>query len=169
MNTPSRIALVGFMGSGKSTAGRLLASRLGYRFKDADDRVEEMAGEPVAEIFENRGEEAFRELERRSIDGLLAEEGVVIATGGGAFAQAGCGEAILSRAFTIHLACDFEQAWARVAGRPGRPLAARGESAMRALYADRKDKYSRAHAVIDTTRLSPDEVVAVLLRLLPQT
>lgn len=157
------------MGSGKSTVGRLLAVRLGYRFRDADDRIVEMAGETVAEIFENRGEEAFRKIEGRAIDELLTEQSVVIATGGGAFAQAGCGEAILSRAFTIHLACDFEQAWARVGGRTGRPLAGRGESAMRALYADRKDKYSRAHAVIDTTRLSPDEVVAELLRLLPLT
>ena len=91
---------------------------------------------------------------------------MVIATGGGAFAQAGCADEILGRAFTVHLACDFEQAWARVAGRTGRPLAERGESAMKALYAERKDKYSRAHAVIDTTRLPPDEVVAELLRLL---
>lgn len=169
MNTPTRIALVGFMGSGKSTAGRLFAARLGHRFKDSDDRIEELAGESVAEIFERRGEAGFREIERRAIDDLLAEEGVVIATGGGAFAQSGCREAILKRAFTVHLACDFEQAWARVAGQVSRPLASQGESAMRALYADRKDKYSQAHAVIDTTRLPPDEVVAELLRVLPLT
>ena len=157
------------MGSGKSTTGRLLAERIGYRFEDADDRIEEMAREAVKDIFLNRGEEAFREMEHSAIHDLLAEEGLVIATGGGAFAQAGCAEALLSRAFTVHLGCDFEQAWARVAGRTGRPLAEKGESAMRALYAERKDKYSRAHAVIDTTRLSPDEVVAELLSLLPKT
>lgn len=169
MNPPPRIALVGFMGSGKSTTGRLLAERLGHRFEDADDRIEEMARETIVEIFSNRGEEAFREIERRAIHDLLAEEGVVIATGGGAFAQAGCADEILARAFTVHLACDFAQAWARVGGRTGRPLALSGETAMQALYADRKDKYSRAHAVIDTTRLTPDEVVAELLSLLPTT
>jgi shikimate kinase len=157
------------MGCGKSTAGRLLAARIGYRFEDADDRIEEIAREAIVEIFRTRGEEAFREIEQRAIHDLLAGEGVVIASGGGAFARAGCADAILARAFTVHLACDFERAWARVAGQTGRPLAQEGESAMRALYADRKDKYSRAHAVIDTTRLSPDEVVDELLRLLPRT
>ncbi len=157
------------MGSGKSTTGRLLAERLGHRFEDADDRIEEMARETIVEIFRNRGEEAFREIERRAIHDLLTQEGVVIATGGGAFAQTGCADAILARAFPVHLACDFTQAWARVAGRTGRPLALSGETAMQALYADRKDKYSRAHAVIDTTRLNPDEVVAELLSLLPRT
>jgi len=147
LNSPARIALVGFMGSGKTTTGRLLAAHIGHRFEDADDRVEEMARENVRDIFKNRGEEAFR---------------------GGAFAQPACADAILARAFTVHLACDFERAWARLAGQTGRPLALNGESAMRALYAERKDKYSRAHAVIDTTRLPPDEVVAELLRLLPK-
>ena len=157
------------MGSGKSTTGRLLAARLGHRFADADDQIEAMARETVKEIFEKRGEEAFREIEQRAIHDLLAEENLVIATGGGAFTRTGCADAILARAFTVHLACDFEHAWARVAGGTGRPLALKGESAMAALYAERKDKYSRAHAVIDTTRLTPNEVVAELLRLLPKT
>lgn len=154
------------MGAGKSTAGRLLAARLGHRFEDADDRIAAIAGETVIDIFKNRGEEAFREIEQRAILGLLAEQDLVIATGGGAFVQAACADAILARAFTVHLACDFDQVWARVAAGSGRPLVLTGESAMRALYAERKDKYSQAHAVIDTTRLSPDEVVAELLRVL---
>jgi len=154
------------MGSGKTTAGRVLAARLGHRFADADDRIEEIAQDTIIDIFGNRGEDGFRDIERRAIHALLEEENLVIATGGGAFAQTGCADAILARAFTVHLACDFEHAWARVAGRPGRPLALKGESAMRARYAERKDKYSRAHVVIDTTRLTPDEVVVERLRLL---
>ena len=61
---PARVVLVGFMGSGKSSIGRLVARRLGYRFEDMDRRIEKRAGRPVAAIFRDSGEEAFRELER---------------------------------------------------------------------------------------------------------
>ena len=107
MKTPSRIALVGFMGSGKSTAGRLLAERLGYRFEDADARVETLAASSIREIFRVRGEDSFRDLERQAISELLNEERIVIATGGGAFAQEACAEMLLTRTFTIHNSGNF--------------------------------------------------------------
>ena len=157
------------MGSGKSTAGRLLAERLGYRFEDADARVETLAASSIREIFRVRGEDSFRDLERQAISELLNEERIVIATGGGAFAQEAGAEMLLTRTFTIHLSCEFGEAYARVAGETGRPLVEKGESAMAALYAERKDKYSRAHATIDTTRRSPEQVAAELLRLLPNS
>lgn len=167
MKPPSRIALVGFMGSGKSTAGRLLAAHLGYRFEDVDERIEAIAQAKISTIFELRGEGAFRETERQAVHELLLGSRTVIATGGGAFAQPACAAELLARAFTVHLSCDFVEAYARVANGIGRPLVEKGESAMAALYAERKDKYARAHATVDTTRLAPGEVVNEVLALLP--
>lgn len=164
---PPRIALVGFMGSGKSTVGRILADRIGYRFVDSDDEIESRARARVSEIFRLRGEAFFREIEEEAIRDLLQADGRVIATGGGAFAHPGCAEALLTRAFTVHLDCDFTEAFRRVAGLGGRPLVDRGETQARALYAERKDKYSRAHIAVDTTHRSPDEVATDVLRLLP--
>ena len=156
------------MGSGKSTVGRILAERAGYLFVDSDEEIESRARATVREIFQLRGEAWFREMEQLAIRDLLKEEGRVIATGGGAFAQPACAEDLLERAFTVHLSCDFEVAFRRVVGLGGRPLVAQGETAARALFAERKDKYSRAHVTVDTTHRSPDDVVDHVLRLLPQ-
>ena len=75
------IVLTGFMGTGKTTAGRLLAERLGMEFVDTDELLEERHG-PIAEIFETRGEAAFRELEHALAEELSDRRGVVISTGG---------------------------------------------------------------------------------------
>jgi shikimate kinase len=164
---PARIALVGFMGSGKSTVGPIVAGRLGWQFLDSDAEIEARARARVHEIFRARGEAYFRELERQTVGDLLGADQRVIATGGGAFTQASCAEDLLARAFTVHLSCDFEEAFRRVASLGGRPLVEKGVTAARALYAERKDKYSRAHATVDTTSRSPDDVAADILRLLP--
>src|SRR5262245_57732530 len=84
MPLPRNIILTGFMGSGKSTVGRRLAARLGWRFADLDRLVERRAGLPVAEIFRRRGERAFRRLEHRVIRSLRRKRGWVVAAGGGA-------------------------------------------------------------------------------------
>jgi len=78
------LALVGFMGSGKSTVGRLVAQDLGFQFVDTDSLIEEKAGISIAEIFATEGEEAFRQLERGMILELAKKDKLVIATGGGA-------------------------------------------------------------------------------------
>ena len=90
----------------------------------------------------------------------------MIATGGGAFVQPACADEILGRAFTVHLSCDFTEAFRRAAIQGGRPLVDQGETGVASLYAERKDKYSRAHATVDTTNRSPEEVVTGVLRLL---
>ncbi len=154
------------MGSGKSTVGPLLASRLGYRFIDVDNEVEARAGKSVADIFRTEGEAAFRDLEARAIQDLVGSEAVVLATGGGAFAQPRCAEALISAALTVHLHCDLDEARRRVAGRGTRPLLEKGESALKALYAERKDKYAQAHVTIDASHRSPEEVAEEVFRLL---
>ena len=166
MILPTRIALVGFMGSGKTTVGRLLAERIGYEFVDNDDEIELRAGLRVGDIFRVHGEAFFRELEEGAVRHVLQASDRVIATGGGAFAQPACAEMILARSFTVHLDCEFTEAFRRATIQGGRPLVDKGETDVASLYAERKDKYSRAHATVDTTRLSPEEVVQGVLHLL---
>jgi shikimate kinase / 3-dehydroquinate synthase len=81
---PDGLVLIGASGSGKSLVGRLVAERLGRPFVDTDEVVHRLAGEPVHEIIRSRGEAAFRELERRAVEEACAEQGTVIAAGGGA-------------------------------------------------------------------------------------
>jgi len=78
-----KIFLIGFMGSGKSTAGKKLAVRLGYQFIDLDEYIEKMSGMTVSSIFSSKGEHAFRKLEKEALDQIDRLTGVVIATGGG--------------------------------------------------------------------------------------
>jgi len=168
LSLPARIALVGFMGSGKTTVGRLLASRIGYAFLDSDDEIEARAQATVSDIFRLHGEAFFRELEEGTILDLLQGERRVIATGGGAFAQPRCASELLTHAFTIHLDCGLPEALHRAAASGGRPLLDRGSALVVSLYAERKDKFAQAHVSVDTTGRSPDDVVNdVLLRLPP--
>lgn len=118
----SSIVLVGMMGAGKSTVGRRLAQRLGRPFADADDAIEEAAGLTIAEIFDRFGEAHFRDGERRVIARLLAGPPMVLATGGGAFAQEDTRAAILSSAVAVWLDVPIAVLVERVARRSHRPL-----------------------------------------------
>ena len=128
MSLPARIALVGFMGSGKTTVGRRLAERIGYDFVDSDDEVEARSGLKVGDIFRLHGEAFFRELEEGAVRRLLQANHRVIATGGGAFAQPACAEELLARSLTIHLSCDFAEAMRRAVPQGGRPLVDQGRT-----------------------------------------
>lgn len=164
MSLPPRIALVGFMGSGKSTVGRALARRLRYRFADSDLAVEAATGRSVRAVFAEQGEEAFRALERTAIDSLLAEDGIVIATGGGAFVEAETARLLREKATVVHLDCGLEEAIRRAERSGARPLLDAGEDAVAALFAARKDKYALAHLAVSTTRRAPSDVVAEIVR-----
>ncbi|MGH9599103.1 MAG: shikimate kinase [Terracidiphilus sp.] len=94
---PRRIVLTGFMGSGKSTAGPLLAQRLGWRFVDVDDVIEAEAGSPIAELFAREGEAAFREREHAAIARLATGGELVLALGGGAIEHQGTRSLLLDR------------------------------------------------------------------------
>ncbi|MEW4490793.1 shikimate kinase AroL [Thalassoglobus sp. JC818] len=83
-NTNMVVTLIGYRATGKSTVGRLLASRLGWEFVDTDEQIVNVAGKSIAEIFRDDGEQDFRELERRQLQQELSRERVVISSGGGA-------------------------------------------------------------------------------------
>lgn len=158
------IALVGFMGSGKSTVGRLLARELDMVFVDTDAVVEQQAKMSIADIFARHGEPAFRELERDVILALCQESGLVIATGGGAFMTEAVRTALLEEAFVAFLEAPFDVLWQRIRKGTHRPLLA-GDGAyerMQKLYQSRLAVYRQAHVSIDAT-LPPQDVVRRLV------
>lgn len=134
------LALIGFMGAGKTMLGAELAARLGRGFVDVDDEIERGTGLPIAEIFAQRGEADFRRLEEAaSLDALRRAGPAVVALGGGAIESAAIRAALAERALTVHVAVDAGVAWSR-ARDSGRPLAHEEES-FRALHADREPAY----------------------------
>lgn len=129
MNPAPNLALVGPMGAGKSAIGRLLGERLGLRFVDLDHEVEIAAGASVATIFECAGEAAFRERERAALQELLAGNGLVIATGGGAVLDGGNRRLLRERCFVVHLQLDVPSQLQRLARDRSRPLLQRPDRA----------------------------------------
>jgi shikimate kinase len=165
------ICLAGFMGSGKTTVGVLLARQLAWRFEDLDARIEQSAGLTISSIFERRGEAAFREIEREQLEktlGRVAESGeaVVLALGGGTYAQLGIVERL--RAFgavVIWLDCPVDLLLARCAIMDNRPLF-RDEVSFRNLLAARLPFYEQADYRVAGDD-DPANVVARILALPP--
>jgi shikimate kinase len=147
------IYLAGFMGSGKSTVGRMLAERLGWQFADLDAEIEAKEQDTIGHIFESRGEAEFRRMETGMIRAYVrhVERGAptVVALGGGAFVQPGNIDLIASHGISIWLDCSFESIRRRLSGDPqDRPLA-RDPVALRQLFEDRRAGYSRADYRVD--------------------
>lgn len=134
--------LVGLPGAGKSTVAPLVARALGCRWTDLDARIEAAAGAPIATLFRERGEPAFRALERAAMAEALAEPPQVIAPGGGWAAQPGNLAAADPLALTIYMAVSPEVAARRVGPAAGRPLlAADPLPRLRELLAAREESY----------------------------
>ena len=146
------IALVGLSGVGKSSIGRRLAAALGMPFRDADAEVEAAAGRAIAEIFEQYGEQAFRDGERRVIARLLADPPHVLATGGGAFMNPETRQLIKERAVSVWLKADIELLARRVARKDHRPLMAGREPAevLATQARDRYPVYAEADITVET-------------------
>jgi shikimate kinase len=140
------VTLVGLMGSGKSSIGKRLATRLGLPFVDADSEIETAAGMTISEIFERFGEAHFRDGERRVIARLIDGTPKVIATGGGAFMNDETRALILGRTHSVWLDADIATLVDRVRRRSSRPLL-KGRDAgqvLRELAAVRNPVYAQA-------------------------
>lgn len=161
MTTP--IALVGFMGAGKSTVGRLLAREVGFSFCDLDRAVESMAGMKVAAIFAELGEEHFRTLEAQALHDALRSDSVVVGTGGGTFAQPELRDLLRARAWTCFLDASLECCLQRAAHSRTRPLLDRGPREVRELYERRKPLYSLAHFRVDTEGGEPSDIATSIV------
>jgi shikimate kinase len=147
------IVMVGLMGAGKSAIGNRLAKRLGLPFVDADAEIELAAGCPIEEIFERFGEPAFRDGERRVIRRLLDDEMKVLATGGGAFLDAGTRRLIKRRGLSVWLRADLELLVSRTSRRDNRPLLKKGDprEILKRLIGERYPIYAEADVIVDVS------------------
>ena len=162
-----KVFLVGFMGTGKTTLGRLLADRLGWEFVDVDDVIEQAEGASIVRIFVEKGESYFREIERGVLAGVLARSGhAVIACGGGTFCIPE-NQALMERSgITVWLDRPFDRIWQRREElASARPLL-RSEAEVRALYERRLAFYQQAALHVPVAEQSLPSALEYLLRLL---
>ncbi len=158
------VFLVGFMGSGKTSVGELLSQRLGWRFQDLDARIESRLGCSIPQIFSNRGEARFRQIERQALIELIAEMAstpTVAALGGGAFAQADNRSILQQYGWpAVFLDAPVEDLWQRCRSAEDRRPLARDENLFRQLYAARRGFYMEAALRIDTSAKNAEAVAA---------
>ncbi|RST61417.1 shikimate kinase [Siminovitchia terrae] len=167
MTKEKSIALVGFMGAGKTTAGELAATKLNWNFIDTDQEIEKEVGLPTTEIFKKYGEKAFRTYERNVIETITNEKKQVISLGGGAFMNEETRKTCLAKTVVIFLDISWE-AWKKryeliVETRP--VLQGRDLNEIKELYLERKRLYGHHHFRILTDNLSPDDVANKIVEL----
>ena len=155
--TVDKVFLVGFMAAGKTTVARALAGRLGWRVEDVDELIEARERRTVAEIFARQGEPYFRAVEREILQLLLPIRHVVVATGGGTFADPDNRGAMNRDGVTVWLDVPFEEVLGRLPLDGRRPLAA-DRSQMERLFAARQLAYAQAHLRVDATGARADAV-----------
>jgi len=162
------IVLIGLPGAGKHTVGRLVAEQLHAGFVDIDGILARREGKPITMIFAEKGEGAFRDMERKEMETALANEPAVLAPGGGWAAQPGAIDTAKRHgALVIYLRTRPETAAARAAPEGTRPLLI-GEDPMgrmRQLHKEREPFYKEAHAEVDADRKTPPQVASEVVRL----
>lgn len=158
------VVLVGPMGVGKSTVGRMLAERLGVAYRDTDDDIVAEQGREIAEIFVDAGEPAFRAIEKQAVHTALTGHDGVLALGGGAILDADT-RALLSGQRVVYLSMDVEEAVKRTGLNAARPLlAVNPRKQWRELMEARRHLYEEvATAVVPTDGRTPEEVAQAAL------
>jgi shikimate kinase len=163
---PRRIVLTGFMGSGKSTVGPIVAARLGWQFIDVDNVIEAEAGVAIAEIFAQHGEGIFRDREHATIARLASGANLILALGGGAIEREDTRILLLNGADTllVHLEVRLDTTLARCCGTENtRPVLA-DQANLAARYQRRLPLYRMAHVSIHADALTPDQVADAVLQ-----
>ncbi len=160
------IYLAGFMASGKTTIGRLLAEQLGWHFTDLDQEIEAQQGMSIADIFDQRGEPEFRRIEtealRARVRAIERGQPAVVALGGGTFAQPGNFDLVENNGITIWLDCPLEIVRRRIAEPSSRPLA-RDAQRFEDLFQARQAAYARADYRIAIESDDPSATVEAIL------
>lgn len=165
-NIAKNIVLIGIMGSGKTTLGRLIAQKTGMEFLDTDEMIIKRAGKPISRIFEDEGEMHFRDMESAIIEEVSQKAGCVISTGGGAVLFFENVENLKKTGILFYLSASPETLWERVKDDSSRPVLHGNDPAgiLRRVLAARKPLYEEADYTIDTEK-PPEETVLEILRL----
>lgn len=161
------IVLIGFMGTGKSSVGYILAQKLNRDFVDTDQEIEAVSGMSIAEMFKRHGETRFRSEESLVIDKWAMREDIVIATGGGAVLSEGNIAALKKNSLLICLDASPEDIFERVNRKKGsRPLVNKntGIEDIARMLEEREPYYACADIRIKTDHKSPKEIVAEIIR-----
>lgn len=165
---PDNIVLIGFSGTGKSSVGRLLASRLGWAFVDTDELIVERFGKAIGAVFRDEGEAAFRAVEREVVAAACDGARQVISLGGGAPVDSDNRQRLRDRNVVVRLDASPETIFERLTGSRGgeeRPMLAGADPRGRisALLKARGDVYAIADVAVDTERGTPEDVVVTIV------
>lgn len=163
----NRVFLIGPMGSGKSTIGRLLAKALHYPFIDTDEVIVNRLGTSIANIFAISGEEYFRQYESKIIEELTLESPIVISTGGGSILTKKNREILRKRGHVVYLNVSPVEQYKRVQHDKNRPLLQNDspQLTIQQLFKAREPLYKdSAHYIINSDQLTPSEVVDEIIR-----
>lgn len=158
------IALVGFMGTGKTVVGQALAQELGFEFVDTDQLIEEACQESIHNIFEHHGEAAFREMEVKVLDGLSGKKNTVISTGGGLVAHHDNMDKLKEISLVVCLWANEKTIWNRVKNQKHRPLLNRPDAYefIQNKLRERKGHYKKAHLLINTENRSIKMITQII-------
>lgn len=165
MDTPSKphnIVLAGFMGTGKSTVGELIAETLGWRFIDSDQLIVVLENMPIKDIFAHKGEAYFRQIERRVATELAEMRRIVVATGGGMMVDADNRTVMGVRGLLVCLNATPDVIEQRIGGATNRPLL---KDDWRALLESRREAYAALPYQVDTTGKTPEQVAEEVVAL----
>lgn len=160
------IILTGFMGSGKSTVGDLIANRLGRAFIDTDVKIEEEQNQTISNIFKEKGEEYFRTLEKLAVADICRNNGLVIATGGGTLLNKDNLKIMEQTGIIFCLTASIDIMIDRMGNRKSRPKAAeKNRNAIIELYESRLSGYNNLPNIIDTSEKSASETAELVINL----
>lgn len=159
------IALIGFMGTGKTTTGALLAKQLEFQFLDTDAIIEDCQGQNIAQIFNENGEAYFRKLETETLKRLLLNDRQIIATGGGIILSEENRRLLKTHSYLVCLTASPELIYERTKEETTRPLLLSPDpkAQIKKLLADRQEYYQIAQLTINTNELDPDEICKKIL------
>jgi len=159
------LVLVGMMGSGKSTIGRIIARKLQYDFIDIDNEIEKIEGKTISEIFIKKGEEYFRELEEKVVLYELNSKIKVISLGGGSFINKKIRNNIKKDHFSVWLKWNYDTLIERITKNDKRPLVKKlSKKNLINMIKDRSVIYSEANIKIECENLSKKEIVNIILK-----
>ncbi len=166
MSKPSNLVLIGLMGSGKSTVGRMVAQKLGLDFVDLDEYLEAKAGRTISSIFDELGEPYFRELEGRIVQEVSSWEKKVVSCGGGVVEREANMLALKKKGLVTYLSTSLDELYSRLIQSHDRPLlkVANPRKRLEEIYQRRRPLYEKyADLVVETERKSPYVVAEEML------